>query len=110
MGKSISAKKSIRKSRKSLRECGSYKVKSVKPRNLKKSKSIKKSKKKSRKVKKSTDKNETRCKNMLKEKIKINMEELKDGRYKSRSQAIAVSYSQVKKDRPSCKKYFSKDD
>lgn len=108
-------RKSTRKPRKSvnskkLKECGNYKVKSIKPRKYKKSarKSMRKSRKSSKKSDKK-DKNETRCKNMLKDKIKINMEEFKDGRYNSRSQAIAVSYAQVNKTRPSCKKYFSKD-
>jgi len=52
--------------------------------------------------------NERRCKNLLKKKISINLNEYKDGVFKSRKQAIAVSYNQVKKMRPSCKKYFGK--
>jgi hypothetical protein len=51
---------------------------------------------------------ERRCKNLLKKKIGINLNEYKDGIFKSRKQAIAVSYNQVKKIRPSCKKYFKK--
>ena len=49
-----------------------------------------------------------KCNNLLKNKIKINMIELKQGKYKSRGQAIAVSYSQIKKENPKCKKYFDK--
>jgi hypothetical protein len=49
-----------------------------------------------------------KCNNLLKDKIKINMIELKQGKYKSRGQAIAVSYSQIKKENPKCKKYFDK--
>ena len=49
-----------------------------------------------------------KCNQILSAKIKKNMEELKSGRYKSRSQAIAVSYSQVKKSHPKCKRYFTR--
>ena len=54
------------------------------------------------------EKNERRCKNLLKKKVDINLKELKKGVFKSKSQAIAVAYSQVKKMRPSCQKYFKK--
>lgn len=43
------------------------------------------------------------CKERLASKIKINMIEYKDGRWKSPKQAIAVSYSQVLKKFPRCK-------
>ena len=43
-------------------------------------------------------------KKFLKDKIRINIDEYKSGRYSSRSQAIAVSYSQVLKKHPKCKK------
>lgn len=46
------------------------------------------------------------CKKRLSNKIRINMKEFKRGRYVSRKQAIAVSYSQIKKKYPECKKYF----
>ena len=46
------------------------------------------------------------CKNKLSDKIKVNMEEYKKGRWQSRKQAVAVSYNQVKKKNPGCKKYF----
>ena len=49
------------------------------------------------------------CKEKLSEKIRINMREYKEnGRWKSPQQAIAVSYSQVLKKSPSCKKSLSK--
>jgi len=48
------------------------------------------------------------CNKLLREKISINLDEFKEGLYKSRQQAIAVSYSQVKKKHPSCGRYFSK--
>jgi hypothetical protein len=48
------------------------------------------------------------CKRRLSDKIRINMEELEAGRFSSRNQAVAVSYSQVNKKYPSCKKYFSR--
>lgn len=46
------------------------------------------------------------CKKKLRSKIRINMDEMKKGRYSSRQQAIAVSYSQVKKQFPICAKNF----
>jgi hypothetical protein len=44
------------------------------------------------------------CKEKLSEKIRINMREYRKGRWKSPQQAIAVSYAQVLKKSPSCKK------
>ena len=44
------------------------------------------------------------CKEKLSEKIRINMREYRNGRWVSPQQAIAVSYSQVLKKSPSCKK------
>ena len=64
-------------------------------------KSLKKSPKKS--VKKSM-KSKT-CKERLSEKIAINISE---GKYKSKEQAIAVAYSQVKKMHPNFIKYLQK--
>ena len=43
------------------------------------------------------------CKKLLSDKIAINITEFKEGRYVSKPQAIAVSYSQIKKKYPSCK-------
>lgn len=44
------------------------------------------------------------CKKRLSEKIEKN---IKEGRYTSNKQAIAVAYSQVKKSSPACKRYFT---
>jgi hypothetical protein len=49
-----------------------------------------------------------RCKAVLKEKIRQNINEYKDGRYSSRQQAIAVAYSQVSRKHPNCKKIFKR--
>lgn len=43
-----------------------------------------------------------KCKKFLKKKISINMREYKQGRFSSRAQAIAVSYSQMRKKYPEC--------
>jgi hypothetical protein len=59
-----------------------------------------------RTIKKSKTKKQ--CKKILSKKIRINIEEMKNGRFSSRAQAIAVSYSQTNKKHPSCKKYFNK--
>jgi hypothetical protein len=48
------------------------------------------------------------CQRSLQKKIAINMDEYKQGRYVSRQQAVAVSYSQVKKARPGCSRYFKR--
>jgi hypothetical protein len=48
------------------------------------------------------------CKKKLAKKIKVNMDEYKSGRYSSRGQAVAISYSQIKKQYPWCKRYFSR--
>ena len=50
----------------------------------------------------------SRCRKILSKKIGINIGELHAGRYSSRAQAIAVSYSQVKKSNPKCSRYFTK--
>ena len=67
------------------------------------------SKKSSKKMsKKMSKKTKVGCNELLKNKIRTNMKEYKDGRFSSRQQAIAVSYSQVKKNFPHCKRYFKK--
>ena len=53
-------------------------------------------------------KKKSKCQEYLSAKIKKNMGEYKKGRYSSRMQAVAVSYSQVKKAHPNCKKALSK--
>lgn len=45
----------------------------------------------------------SKCKKYLQKKIKINMHEYKKGRFVSRKQALAVSYSQTRKKYPRCK-------
>ena len=58
--------------------------------------------------KRRSKKSKSKCKKYLQDKIKINMNEYKSGRYSSRSQAIAVSYSQIFKKHPRCKRVLSK--
>jgi len=48
------------------------------------------------------------CNSFLRRKIKKNMNEYKQGRYVSRQQALAVSYSQLKKKSPYCSRYFKR--
>ena len=48
-------------------------------------------------------KKSAKCQKILSKKIGINMAEYKQGRYSSPKQAIAVAYSQVKKNHPGCK-------
>ena len=50
--------------------------------------------------------NKVQCKKKLSSKIATNMREYKKGVFVSRAQAIAVSYSQIKKKYPECKRYF----
>lgn len=50
----------------------------------------------------------SKCKDLLQKKVKKNMQEYKKGRYVSRQQALAVSYSQVKKASPYCNRYFKR--
>ena len=76
------------------------------PKSSKRSRKSRKPSKRSRKSRKSSKK--TLCKKRLSQKIAINMDEYKTGRYKSRGQAIAVSYAQVKKMFPRCKKELSR--
>lgn len=45
------------------------------------------------------------CKQRLSEKIEKN---IKEGRYTSNKQAIAVAYSQVKQTSPACRRYFTR--
>ena len=63
---------------------------------------------KSKSSRKYKSKQYKKCYIMLSNKIKKNLQEYKSGRYVSRQQAIAVSYSQVRDKFPSCKKYFSR--
>jgi hypothetical protein len=98
-----STRKSRRVSRKSTRRSReSSSTLSRKSRRL--SRKLSRSPRRSRKI----GKKEMTCKNLLKEKIGVNIEEYKNGRYSSRNQAIAVAYSQVKKMKPLCDKYLKK--
>ena len=45
-----------------------------------------------------------KCRDLLGKKIGTNMRELSQGRWKSRTQAIAVSYSEAGKLMPACKR------
>jgi len=69
------------------------------------------SKRRSRKAGKTTKRSshaKRSCQTKLKNKIRINMSEYKKGRFSSRQQALAVSYAQVKKKSPGCKRYFKR--
>lgn len=72
------------------------------------SRSRRRSRRKSRRRSRSRSRKSTymtlaRCKSELKKKIKINMREYNNGKYANRKQAIAVAYSQIKKQYPQCK-------
>jgi len=67
--------------------------------------SKKKSHKKSSKYSKPFYTN-NRCQGLLKKKISINMKEYNAGKFVSRPQAVAVSYSQVRKSFPRCNKFI----
>ena len=56
----------------------------------------------------SKTKTKSKCKKYLQKKIGININEFKNGLYVSKSQAIAVAYSQVLTKHPSCKRIISK--
>jgi hypothetical protein len=84
--------------KKSLRRTKKYK------KSTRSSKGIKRSKKRSNK----RGSVKSKCRQWLQDKIKKNMKELKKGRWVSRAQAIAVSYSQVKKSHPQCKRSLAK--
>jgi hypothetical protein len=93
-GKNVARKSSSRKSRRNKKSKRSskrsYHMSGRSP-------TLKKSKRKSR-----ARRTSGKCKNLLKDKIKINMDEYKSGRFKSPQQAIAVSYAQIKKYHPRC--------
>ena len=89
-------RKSVRKSMKKSVRKSTRKVKTKSVR-----KSVRKSPRKS--VRKSK-----KCQQNVSKKIAINIDEFKEGRYVSKSQAIAVAYYQVKKRHPECEKYLTK--
>ena len=71
-------------------------------------KSTRKSSRKSTRKSSRKSSRKSQCRKWLSDKIGINMAELKKGRWVSRSQAIAVSYSETNKKHPSCKKILSR--
>jgi hypothetical protein len=73
-------------------------IKSLKARISRKLKSIENINKKSRKNSPRRKSPSTKCKQILRKKIGINMDEYKKGRFVSPKQAIAVSYSQARRD------------
>ena len=77
----------------------------IKKSRLKKSRSSRVKKSRSSRIKKSSFLN--LCRSYLSDKIKQNIREYKLGRYVSRNQAIAVSYSQLKKISPKCSNVLS---
>jgi len=92
------------------RSNGTYVKSHCVSRSFQRKQSRKGSKKSSKKMSKKMSSVRTKvgCNDLLKNKIRVNMKELKDGRFVSRQQAIAVSYSQVKKSSPYCKRYFKR--
>lgn len=92
---------SVRKSNK-LRIKKSRKQKSVRKRRSMKHSRKRRSRRKSRSRKRQYM-TVSRCKELLKNKIRVNMIEYNNGKYANRKQAIAVAYSQVTRNYPQCK-------
>ena len=87
------AKRSRKTSRKSRKSRKSTKQRTAKRRSTKQ---------------RSRKKSPSKCKELLKQKIKQNIEEYKDGKYVSRQQAVAVSYSQMNKSYPYCRQHINR--
>lgn len=116
--KTIGGRKKTRSRKSQLRKV--RKIRSLKSKTRKRGKNRKRSVKKrqtnkkqlrSRTKKRNYSKShpkKDKCYKYLKSKIKINMSEYKRGRYSSRQQALAVSYSQTKKKYPGCSRYFKR--
>lgn len=49
-----------------------------------------------------------KCKSLIKDKIRKNITEYKNGKFVSRAKAIAVAYSQVYKNKPYCRRYLKR--
>jgi|LakMenE01Jun11ns_1017448.scaffolds.fasta_scaffold9807599_2 hypothetical protein len=95
--------------KKSLRKTKKYKKSTRSSKGIKRdSGSRKRSKKQSKRSSNKRGSVKSKCRQWLQDKIKKNMKELKKGRWVSRAQAIAVSYSQVKKSHPQCKRSLAK--
>ena len=73
---------------------------SIDYKNLSKNVKLRKSTKK-KSVRKSKYMTKKKCQSLLSKKIKLNSK-----KFTNHKQAIAISYSQVKKKNPRCKKYF----
>lgn len=69
---------------------------------------MRRSRKSLKKSRKHSSRGKLGCRSLLSKKIRVNMKEYKSGRYSSRSQAIAVAFSMLRKSRPGCNKYFKK--
>lgn len=73
-------------------------------RNIKKlKKDHSRSKSRQTKVKRMTKK---QCKSKLQEKVWMNLNEFEMGVFHNKKQALAVSYAQVNKEYPQCRRYF----
>jgi len=46
------------------------------------------------------------CRDLVGDKIALNMREFKEGKWQNRSQAIAVSFSQVQAQHPRCRRFL----
>ena len=81
-----------------------------KKRKSKKRKSKKRKSKKRKSVKRKSRKRKSqgKCRKILGRKMGINMKEYESGRYISRAQAAAVSYSQVNKEHPYCRRVLKR--
>lgn len=81
------------------------------PRRKSKSRSrkrVSKSRRRSKSRKNGISPGKRRCNKLLSSRVRDMMHEYKKGRWVSRQQAIAVAYSKVKRDHPSCRKYYSR--
>jgi hypothetical protein len=103
------SRKSSRASRKSSRASRkSSRVSRKSSRVSRKSSRVSRKSSRSSKVLRKTFLNSKKCQDFLSEKIVENMKEYKEGKYVSRKQALAVSYSQVKKKYPECSEFLKK--
>ena len=113
--KTRSRKSRLRKGSRQVRKISSLRSKTRK-RGKNRKRSVKKRQTKKKQLRSRTKKRnyskshpkKDKCYKYLKSKIKINMSEYKRGRYSSRQQALAVSYSQTKKKYPGCSRYFKR--
>jgi hypothetical protein len=85
-------------------------IKRRSPKRSKKSVKRRSPKKSAKRSKRKTPRSATasKCRDWLQDKISINMKEYNKGRWVSRAQAVAVSYSQVKNKHPECKRSLAR--